>query len=118
QPSEALKSHAFTLEAAEHWALDGSARLPADRFRLTSIWSLDMIVQHVPGERKTRYLNRLVQSESDIYGFAAEPALQDIGQYSGLRGTDHSLVGLDSRDVLKEGVFRTDVDRTALIDLV
>ena len=44
QPREALKPGGFTLEGAEQWALEQTARLSADRFRLTSFWHIDYII--------------------------------------------------------------------------
>ncbi len=109
QPCQALEPHAFTLEAAEQWALERASRLSADHFRLTSFWYVDYVRQHVPGERKTRYTVRLAQAEN--YGIAC-------GLISALQGADHALVGKDSRQILRDGRFRDDFDRTALIDLV
>ena len=101
--------HAFTLEAAEQWALERTASLTADRFRLTSFWYIDYIRQHVPRERKTRYRMRLAQAENYGIAFGRVPPLQD---------SDHALVGEDTRAILKDRRFRDDIDRTALIDLV
>src|SRR5215475_9076102 len=86
QPRDALKPSEFTLEAAEQWALERASRLSADRFRLTSLWYLDYVRQHVPGERKTRYTMRLAQAEN--YGIACclVPPLRDTDH-------DHALVG-------------------------
>ena len=104
-----LKPYAFTLEAAEQWALERASRLPAHHFRLSSFWYIDYVRQHVPGERKTRYTARLAQSEN--YGIA-------FGLTSALRDDDRSLVGEDCREILKERQFCDDIDRTALVDLV
>jgi hypothetical protein len=109
QPRDALQPQAFTIEAAEQWALERASRLSADRFRLTSFWYIDYFRQQVPGERKARYRMRLAQSEN--YGIACGPA-------SPLRDTDHALVGEDSRAILKHQRVSDDIDRTALIDLV
>jgi hypothetical protein len=108
-PETVLKPYAFTLEAAEQWALERASTLPAHRFRLNSLWYIDLIRQHAPGERKSRYAGRLAQSEN--YGIA-------FGLTSELRDDDRSLVGEDSREILKERRFRDKIDRTALIDLV
>ena len=108
-PRQALEPHAFTLEAAERWALERADGLSADRLRLTSFWGIDLIRQHVPGERKTRYTLRLAQSEN--YGIACGPV-------SALQDSDHVLVGEDSRHILRERLFRDDTDRAALIDLL
>ena len=109
QPRDALRPDAFTLEAIERWALEEARRMAEDCFRLTSFWYIDYVVQHVPGERKTRYTIRLAQAEN--YGVACGhvPALQDA---------DHALVGEDSRKILEQRRFRDDLDRTALIDLI
>jgi hypothetical protein len=114
QPREALEPQAFTLEAAEKYALEKSSNLAADPFRLTSFWHLDYIIQHAPTERKTRYISRLAQSEN--YGFAC--ALGNGDPYVGLGYADHALVGEDSREILRNRQYHTDMDRTALIDVV
>lgn len=109
QPCCALSPPAFTLEAAEQWALEKTMSLSADRFRLTSFMYIDYVVQHVLGERKTRYVMRLAQAEN--YGLACSlmPKPPDA---------DYDLVGEDGRVLLKRRLFRDDIDRTALIDLV
>ena len=118
QPRYALEPHAFALEAAEQWALERASRLSADCFRLTSFWYIEYVRQHVPGERKTRYTMRLAQSEN--YGIACglTSALRDTDHALAPRDTDHALVGEDGRKILKDRRYRTDMDRTALIDLV
>ena len=116
QPRHALEPRAFSLEAAEQWALARTSRLSADRFRLVSLWYIDMIIQHVPGERKTRYRDRIAHSENS-YGIAAQ-ALRGSDHALALRDTEHALVGEDCREILKDRRFRDDLDRTALIDLV
>ena len=118
QPCEALKPDGFTLERAEQWALEQTSRLSADRFHLTSFWCIDYVRQQVPGERKTRYIARLAQSENYGIAFGLNVALQDIEHTLSLRDTDHALVGVDSREILKDRRYRTEVDRAALIDLV
>jgi hypothetical protein len=109
QPRDALVPRAFTLEAAEQWALRQAAELPAERFRLTSFWHIDYFRHQVPGEIKRRYTMRLAQA--DNYGVA-------FGLVSPLRDTDHALLGEDSREILERRRLSDDVDRTALIDLV
>ena len=116
QPRRALAPHAFSLEAAEEWALERASRLSADRFRLVSLWCVDVTIQHVPGERKTRYRDRIAHSETN-YGISAQ-ALPRSEHSRALGDTDHALVGEDIREILKDGRFRDDMDRTALIDLV
>jgi hypothetical protein len=109
QPCKALNPRAFTLEAVEQWALDRTSHLAADCFRLTSFWDAEYVRQHVPGERKTRYMMRLAQAEN--YGIAFDSTLTR-------QACDPHLVGEDSRRILKDQRFRDDVDRTALIDLI
>jgi hypothetical protein len=75
QPRHALKPHACALEAAEQWALERAAKLSGDLFRLPSFWYIDLIIQHVPGERKTRYTGRLAQSENYGISFGLASAL-------------------------------------------
>jgi hypothetical protein len=109
QPCQALIPRAFTLEAAEQWALERTSCLAVDCFRLTSFWDVDYVRQHVPGERKTRYAMTLAQAEN--YGIAFD--LTSVRQCR-----DPQLVGEDSRQILIDRRFRDDIDRTALIDLV
>jgi hypothetical protein len=118
QPCEALEPGAFAVEAVERWALERAWQLSADRFRLTSFWYIDWFVQHLPTDRKTRYTARLAQSEN--YGIACSltSSLQESDHALALRESDHALVGEDSRQILKDQRCRTDMDRTALIDLV
>jgi len=109
QPRRALLPHAFTLEALQHWALDRTSRLAADRFRLTAFWDVDYIRQQVPGERKARYTMRLAQAEG--YGVA-------LDHRAPRQARDPNLIGEDSRHILNEGRFRDNIDRIALIDLI
>jgi hypothetical protein len=109
QPRDALNPSAFAIEAAEGWALDRAAKLPADLFRLTSFWFAEFVRQAVPGERKTHYTMRLAQSED--YGIA-------FGPVAPLSACDRDLLGEDSREVLRHRRYRDDIDRVALIDLV
>ena len=108
QPGRALVPQAFTLEALQHWALDRTSRLAADRFRLTAFWDVDYVRQQVPGERKTRYAMRLAQAEN--YGIAFDHS-------SPRQACDPNLIGEDSRHILKDRRYRDNIDRTALIDL-
>ncbi len=109
QPSDALKPSAFSVEAAEKWALERSRSLPADRFRLMAFWYIDFFVQWVPGDRKTRYTVRLAQSGN--YGLACglTPARHD---------PDPDFVGKDTRQILRDNLCRDYLDRTALVDLL
>ena len=107
QPKAALNPSAFSVEAAEKWALERAAGLPADLFRLTALWYVNFVRQPVPGERKMRYTMKVAQSEN--YGISA-----------GLTRVlpDPDLVGQDTRQILKNGLCRDYVERTALVDLV
>ena len=98
--------------------MDKASHLSADHFRLTSFWYIDFIIQHMPGERKTRYTARLAQSENYGIAFGLTTPLQDNEHALALRDADRALVGEDSREILKDRRYRTDMDRTALIDLV
>jgi hypothetical protein len=118
QPRQALEPRAFALEAAEQWALERTSGLSADPFRLTSFWYIDFIIQHLPTDRKTRYTARLAQSENYGVAFELASAVQETDHALTLRAADHALVGEDSRQILKDRRYRTDMDRTALIDLV
>src|ERR1700761_7452150 len=97
QPRDALKAEAFAIEAAEQWALDRSSRLAADRFRLTALWHIELTIQHVPEERKARYMMRFAQS--DNYGVSAGRAAgpQDMDHDLALRETNYDLIGRDCR---------------------
>jgi hypothetical protein len=118
QPRQALEPHAFALGTAEKWALEKTSSLSADLFRLTSFWYIDFIIQHVPGERKTRYTARLAQSENYGISFGLASALRDNDHALALQDADLALVGEDCREILRDRRYRTDMDRTALIDLV
>lgn len=104
-----LSPSAFSVEAAEKWALDRASRLPAHLFRLTALWYVNFVRQPVPGERKTRYTMKVAQSED--YCIAAGPTL-------GLSDPSSDLVGQDTRRILENGLCRDYVERTALVDLV
>lgn len=110
QPIDALNASAFSIEAAEKWALERVQQLPPEPFRLTAYFHIDYIVQKVPQERKTRYTARMVQSE--YYGglaFGLAPALPDL---------DPDFVGKDVRQILRDRLCRDRIDRTAFVDLV
>lgn len=109
QPRDALDPPAFSVEAAEKWALDRSAKLPEDLFRLTALWSISFVRQPAPEERKTRYIMRLAQSQN--YGLATA-----LGRR--IQTPNADIVGLDTRVILKEKLYKSYVDRTALVDLV
>jgi hypothetical protein len=108
-PKQALNPPAFSVSAAESWALDRSRKEAAALFRLTALWYVNFIRQPVPSERKTRYTLRVAQSQN--YGISA-------GLTSALRAPDAGLVGLDTRRILKDGLCRDYIERTALVDLV
>jgi hypothetical protein len=118
QPRHALQPHAFALEAAEQWALTKASALSADLFRLSAFWHTDWFVQHLPTDRKTRYTARLAQSEN--YGIACSltSVVQETGQPVSLHEADRSLVGEDCREIIDNRRYRTDLDRTAFLDLV
>jgi hypothetical protein len=109
QPRDALIPRAFSVDAAEVWALRRARGLRADLFRLRALWSVNFVRQPVPGERKTRYAMKVAQSES--YGIAAGPTAV-------LRDPDPGLVGQDVRRILAERRCRDHVERIALVDLV
>jgi Putative heavy-metal chelation len=118
QPRHALQPHAFALEAAEQWALTKASALSADLFRLSAFWHIDWFVQHLPTDRKTRYTARLAQSEN--YGIACglTSVVEETGQPVSLCEADRSLVGEDCREIINNRRYRTDLDRTAFLDLV
>ena len=110
QPINALNPSAFSIEAAEKWALERAWERPQEPFRLTAYFHIDYIVQQVPQERKTRYLARMAQSDEN-YGlaFGLAPSLPDL---------DPDFVGKDVRQILKDRLWRDRIDRTAFVDLV
>jgi hypothetical protein len=107
-PEGALIPSAFSVEAAEKWALERAAALPAAPFRLTALWAVSFLVQPAPGERKTGYPMRIAQTEN--YGTA-------VG-LSVLPDPDLELLGQDARHVLSNGLCRGYVERTAVVDSV
>jgi len=107
QQINALIPSAFTIEAAEKWALKRARELPPERFRLSAYFHIDYIVQRVPQERKTRYVARMAQAENYGIAFGLPPALPDP-----------DFVGKDVRQILKDRLWRDTTDRTALVDLV
>jgi hypothetical protein len=109
QPKHALTPSAFTLEAAEKWALQKSRNLLADQFRIRAFWYINFVWQAAPEERKTRYTIKLAQSEEYGRSCGLTPALPD---------PDPDLVGKDARQLLRDGLCRDDIDRTALVDLI
>lgn len=109
QPRDALTPSAFSVEAAEKCALDRAAPLPVDHFRLRALWSVSLLLQAEPDERKTRYTMRIAQAEG--YGRSG-------GHNPGLPDPDPDLVGEDTRRILEERLWRNDGDRAAIVDLV
>jgi hypothetical protein len=110
QPIDVLNPSAFSIEAAEKWALERVWERPPESFRLTAYFHIDYIVQQVPQERKTRYTARMAKSDEN-YGlaFGIAPALPDL---------DPDLVGKDVRQILKDRLCRDLIGRTALVDVV
>jgi hypothetical protein len=104
-----LSPAAFSVEAAEKWALERSGTLSEPPFRLTALWYVDFVRQPEPGERKTRYAMKVAQAQN--YGIAA-------GGTSMLPEPDSGLVGEDTRQILKRRLCRDYIERTALVDLV
>jgi Putative heavy-metal chelation len=110
RPIDALNPSAFSIEAAEKWALEKARELAPEPFRLSAYFHIDYIVQQLPRERKTRYTARMAQSEN-YHGLALglAPALPDL---------DPDFVGKDVRQILKDRLCRDNIDRTAFVDLV
>jgi hypothetical protein len=108
KPTVVLRPSAFSVEAAEKWALSRSAKLPKESFRLTALWSISFVRQPAPHERKTHYVMRLAQSQN--YGLCT--------QLGGRFRSAAEIVGLDTRVILKRRLYASHVDRTALVDLV
>jgi hypothetical protein len=109
EPRAALKPPAFSIQAAERWALRRSAKAPRSLFRLTDFWYVNFVRQPVPGERKTRYIMKIAVSQN--YGASVAPMPLS-------RDPDSDLVGKDAREILRKKLCRNAVDRTAILDLV
>jgi len=109
QPKDALTPAAFSVDAAEQWALHRAEALTADPFRLLALWSVSFLVQADPSERKTRYTMRIAQAEG--YGRSG-------GLGPGLPDPDPDLVGQDTRQILKDRRWKDEADRAAIADLV
>lgn len=107
-PETASIRSAFCVEAAEKWALERAATLPAGPFRLMALWAVSFLVQPAPDERKTDYPMRIAQTEN--YGTAVGVSV--------LPHPDLKLVGQDARHILSKGLCRNSVDRTAIVDAV
>src|SRR5262249_56370239 len=93
QPKDALTPAAFSVDAAEQWALHRAEARTADPFRLLALWSVSFLVQADPGERKTRYTMRIAQGEG--YGRSG-------GLGPGLPDPDPDLLGHDTRRLLRD----------------
>jgi len=109
QPRDALTPAAFSVEAAEQWALERALMQSDDSFRLRTLWSLSYVVQADPGERRTRYTMRIAQAEG--YGRSG-------GLDSELPEPDAELIGQDARRILSERLWRNESDRLAIADLI
>jgi len=109
QPKDALTPAAFSVDAAEQWALLRAEALTADPFRLLALWSVSFLVQADPSERKTRYTMRIAQAEG--YGRSG-------GLGPGLPDPDPDLVGQDTRRILRDRRWKDEADRAAITDLV
>jgi hypothetical protein len=110
QPIDALKPSAFSIEAAEKWALERAGELPSEPFRITACFHIDFILQQVPHERKTRYIARMAQS-GENYGLAERLA-------PGPPALHPDFVGKDVRRILTDRLRLDRIDRTAFVDLV
>jgi len=106
RPNDALIPSAFSIEAAERWALERAANLPDDLFRLIAIWSVRFLVQAAPEERKACYTMKIAQAET--YGRS--------GGFGPVPDPDLDLIGLDTRRILTDRLWRDDGDRVAITD--
>jgi len=109
EPKQALKPSAFSVPAAEKWALERSWKLPANLFQVTDFWYINFVRQPALGERKTRYTMKVAQSEN--YGISC-------GLTAALPAPDSDLVGKDTRQILKNRLYQDYVERTAFVDLI
>ena len=108
RPNPALVPAAFSVEAAEEWALGRAASLPADLFRLIAIWSVRFLVQAAPDERKACYTMKIAQAET--YGRS--------GGFGPVPDPDPELIGEDTRRIMKDRLWKDDGDRVAITDSV
>ena len=109
ESKHALKPAAFSVQAAEKWALRKSWKLPEDRLRLTDFWYINFVRQPVLGERKTRYTMKIAQSQNYGASVGFTPVLPD---------PDGELVGRDTRRILENRLYRNLADRIAFVDLI
>ena len=80
---------------------------------------ISILLSNTCREKERRVTRRGSPSPRITELLSASPsALRDTDHALALRDTDHALVGEDSREILKDRRYRTDMDRTALIDLV
>jgi len=111
QVIETLTPSAFSIEAAEKWALERAQEMPPEPFRLTSYFHIDYVVQMGPQERKTRYITRMAKSEErDGLAYGLPPLV--------LPDVNSDFVGKDVRQTLKDRLCPNRIDRTALVDVV
>lgn len=109
EPRHALKPSAFSVQAAEKWALERAWKLPEHVFRITNFCYINFVRQPALGERKTRYTMKIAQSENYGISVGLTPVLPD---------PDAQLVGRDARQILRTRLYRDYIDRTAFVDLI
>jgi len=107
QPKDALNPSAFSVEAAERWALERSNELPDDPFRLKVFWHINFVFQPTLGERKRYYTMKIAQTANCGHSTGLTPVLLDA-----------DLVGEDTRKILKNKLCHDYIDRTAIVDSV
>jgi len=109
EPRQALVPSAFSVQAAEKWALHRSRKLPDRLLRLTDFWYINFVRQPAPGERKTRYTMKIAQSEN--YGSA-------VGLSPALPAPALEQVGKDVRHILRARLYRDTIEQIAFVDLI
>src|SRR5208283_1838955 len=106
EPRHALVPSAFSVHAAEKWALQRSRKLPDRLLRLTDFWYINFVRQPALGERKTRYTMKIAQSEN--FGSA-------VGLTPALPAPDPDLVGEDVRHILRARLYRDTIEQIAFV---
>ena len=109
QSVDVLNPSAFSIEAAEKWALEKVREVAPEPFRLTAYFHIDYIVQQLPRNGKRATPRGWLNPRTTGLAFGLAPSLPDL---------DPDFVGRDVRQILKDRLCRDNIDRTAFVDLV